>query len=253
MVYLCTSSSRVYFYALKCPEQQIIVGWGRSSPLWRASGVHFSKFPLRCISCSPLHNPPVHAAAQRGWSPPGIGTSIPQCTARGASLERDDDGGGRCTRSDHTAGKRCQSFNGENFNLVFSHRGCRQTGLGYLGWIQMSRGGPGCWTWPRFLIKYVQFSLGKHPWAMRGALPRLSPSRQKRKKSAYRGNTSHFPRPSLKPPAPWHTEPPLDTFQSCSVARKLRRFVPQSAVLSAANSKFQRTHRGQFERLGLVV
>lgn len=41
---------------------------------------------------------------------------IPQCRAHGASLERDDDdGGGRCTRSDHTAGKRCQSFNGETF------------------------------------------------------------------------------------------------------------------------------------------
>lgn len=41
------------------------------------------------------------------------GAVIPQCRAQGASLEGDDDGGGRCTRSNHTAGKRCQSFNGE--------------------------------------------------------------------------------------------------------------------------------------------
>lgn len=38
---------------------------------------------------------------------------VPECIAHGASLARDDDGGGRCTRSDHTAGERCQSFNGE--------------------------------------------------------------------------------------------------------------------------------------------
>lgn len=52
-----------------------------------------------------------------------------------------------------------------------------------------------------FFVKYVQFSLGEHPWAMRGALPRLSPSRQKKKgkNPAYPRNPPHFPRPSLKP------------------------------------------------------
>ncbi len=38
----------------------------------------------------------------------------------GASLKNDHDGGGRCTRSDFTAGKRCQSFNGEHFAAVFT-------------------------------------------------------------------------------------------------------------------------------------
>lgn len=41
---------------------------------------------------------------------------------QGASLNRDHDGGGRCTRSDLTAGKRCQSFNGEGENVVFPRR-----------------------------------------------------------------------------------------------------------------------------------
>lgn len=59
-----------------------------------------------------------HEHCSGGWAaaePRRAGSSavIPQCRAHGASLERDDDGGGRCTRSDHTAGKRCQSFNGE--------------------------------------------------------------------------------------------------------------------------------------------
>lgn len=63
-------------------------------------------------SSSGLHNP------VPGLTLPGTSsTVIPQCRAHGASLERDDDGGGRCTRSDHTAGERCQSFNGERFHL----------------------------------------------------------------------------------------------------------------------------------------
>lgn len=89
------------------------------------------KLCLGFISHSRLHNPQPGGLDPRTpppgpWGPPaGLGASLPQCTARGASLERDDDGGGRCTRSDHTAGKRCQSFNGENFILVSPQRGGR--------------------------------------------------------------------------------------------------------------------------------
>lgn len=60
-----------------------------------------------------------HGYVTRRVSPPWVLPSIPQCRAHGASLEgADDDGGGRCTRSDHTTGERCQSFNGEEPGLV---------------------------------------------------------------------------------------------------------------------------------------
>lgn len=69
-----------------------------------------------------LQYPPCPRWGWRSVNPAGTIAVIPQCRAHGASLERDDDGGGRCIRSDHTAGKRCQSFNGEKFNVILKRR-----------------------------------------------------------------------------------------------------------------------------------